>query len=550
MLAPQMDENLVIEKKSSWPFSRSKHKKVAMIEWPEEFVCPISKFLMADPVIITSGETYERQCIQIWLQQGNRYCFKSGATLASDSLTPNMALRSAIHAWCEKHRVPKPQSPTSEGAKEVVESSASRAARNNGNVSMTAPLSGDPTRAGFGSEPASSGSCNDVGRLGSHGNLATPFPPTTHNKQWSGNGNVQPQEQVGQSTWTSQESNGPLWKQRTHSYQSTASSVEFDRKANSPAEYIGNSGKEPSLLSSSYTDHNSSEWPNSPMQRYVHSASANILREHSDGAEPRGRTPLVLETTPSSYQIGEAGQSQEGVGIEEELLYKLRHRYAIEQEEAAAEVRRLTRNGDPTVDYRLFLCTPELLGALMPLLQSRYNGVQVNAVAAIMNLSLASENKVKIARAGAIPALIDVLKSRADEAQEHAAGALFSLALNDENKMAIGVLGAIPPLIHVLRIGSLAARRDAAMALYHLSFAHINRDKLIKAGAVQILLQLVQEESSDLVSRALLILSNLAAVQQGRSVICEGHGIAVFVGLIKEGPIREDPLMESNDPGM
>lgn len=542
MLAHQMDETLVIEKKSSWPFSRSKHKKGATLEWPEEFLCPITKSLMADPVIIASGETYERQCIQIWLQQGNRHCFKSGATLDNESLTPNMALRSAIHAWCEKRRVPKPQAPTFEGAKELVESSASRAARSNGNVSTTAPFSGNPARAGSGSEPASSGSCNAVCRLGFQGNLG--------NEQRSGNGNVQPQEQVGQSTWTSQKSIGPLWKRQTHSYQPTGSSVEFDRKKNSSTEYNGSSGKEPSLLSSSYTDHNSSEWPNSPGQRYVHSASANILREHSDGAEPRGRTPLVLETTPSSYQTGEAGQSEEGVGIAEELIYKLRHQHAIEQEEAAAEVRRLTRNGDPTVDYRLFLCTPELLGALMPLLQSRYSGVQVNAVAAIMNLSLASENKVKIARAGAIPALIDVLKSRPDEAQEHAAGALFSLALNDENKMAIGVLGAIPPLIHVLRIGSSAARQDAAMALYHLSFAHINRGKLIKAGAVVILLQLVQEESSDLVSRALLILSNLAAVQEGRSVICEGHGIAVFVSLIKEGLIREDPLMESNGPGM
>jgi hypothetical protein len=252
--------------------------------------------------------------------------------------------------------------------------------------------------------------------------------------------------------------------------------------------------------------------------------------ENSDAR--RDGIPLPLATTPSSYGISEAGEYGAAEGIEGELLYKLHHQHAVEQEEGAAEIRMLTRNTDPSVDYRATLCTPAVLEALVSLMQSRYSGVQSNAVAAIMNLSLSNENKMKIARAGAIPVLIEVLKTQCDAAQEHATGALFSLALSDENKMAIGVLGAIPPLIHVLRVGSQGARCDAAMALYQLSFAQINRGKLIKAGAVGILLRLLQEEGSDLVSRALLILSNLAVIPDGRSAICEGNGISVLVSLI------------------
>jgi hypothetical protein len=319
--------------------------------------------------------------------------------------------------------------------------------------------------------------------------------------------------------------------------------MEFDRR-NSSAEYYG------SNTSIGNADANSSsEWPPAAnMNRYVHSASAHTLRKDTSPTRTRGSTPLPLETTPSSYLADEAGENHQGSGIETELMSKLRHRHAIEQEEGAAEMRRLTRNTEAGVDYRLTLCTPELLGALVPLLLSRYGGVQINAVAAIMNLSLAHENKVKIARAGAIPALIDLLKNGSDAAQEHAAGALFSLALNDENKVVIGVLGAIPPLIHVLRGESPGGQRDAAMALYHLSFAAINRAKLIKAGVVPILLQVVQEESTDLVSRSLLILCNLAAVQEGRSAICEGHGIIVLVDLLSAG--RETPLAQSSGPGM
>jgi hypothetical protein len=35
---------------------------------PEELRCPISLQLMSDPVIVSSGQTYERVCIEKWFQ--------------------------------------------------------------------------------------------------------------------------------------------------------------------------------------------------------------------------------------------------------------------------------------------------------------------------------------------------------------------------------------------------------------------------------------------------------------------------------------------------
>ena len=555
-----------VEKKSSWLFSRSKNKKASSKEWPQEFVCPISKCLMADPVIVASGESYERRCIEIWLQQGNGHCFKTGVSLAHDSLTPNIALRSAIQTWCEKNKVAKPRVPTVESATELVERRAETAfvsgdgseprsqeypARPGLSSASARPGFGsDSARPGFGTDEALEG-YNGSSQTSSHGNseIYEEHSGISEN-QWSNGGEGEPSDQMGPAWTKCQDQNRPLWTRRQSGHRtrlssggSRDSSMEFDRR-NSSAEYYGSS------TSIGNADANSSsEWPPAAnMNRYVHSASGHALRADTGHTRTRGRTPLPLETTPSSYLADEAGENHEGGGIETELMHKLRHRHAIEQEEGAAEIRRLTRNTEAGVDYRLTLCTAELLGALVPLLLSRYGGVQINAVAALMNLSLAHENKVKIARAGAIPALIDLLKSRSDAAQEHAAGALFSLALNDDNKMAIGVLGAIPPLIHVLRGESPGGQRDAAMALYHLSCATINRTKLIKAGAVPILLQVVQEESPDLVSRGLLILCNLAAVQEGRSAICEGHGINVLVDLLSAG--RESPSAQSSGPGM
>jgi F-box/WD-40 domain protein 7 len=52
--------------------------------------------LMADPVMVATGHTYDRVCIERWLAQGNRTCPVTGMRLRHLELTPNFALRNAI----------------------------------------------------------------------------------------------------------------------------------------------------------------------------------------------------------------------------------------------------------------------------------------------------------------------------------------------------------------------------------------------------------------------------------------------------------------------
>lgn len=63
---------------------------------PSSFYCPISMELMNDPVMVATGHTYDRVCIERWLQQGNRTCPVTGMRLRHLELTPNFALRNAI----------------------------------------------------------------------------------------------------------------------------------------------------------------------------------------------------------------------------------------------------------------------------------------------------------------------------------------------------------------------------------------------------------------------------------------------------------------------
>ncbi|KAM3190394.1 hypothetical protein ACQJBY_068508 [Aegilops geniculata] len=72
---------------------------------PDDFLCPITLEIMTDPVIVASGQTYERRSIQKWLDSGDRTCPKTRQPLAHLSLAPNYALKNLILQWCDKHKV-------------------------------------------------------------------------------------------------------------------------------------------------------------------------------------------------------------------------------------------------------------------------------------------------------------------------------------------------------------------------------------------------------------------------------------------------------------
>ncbi|KAK7255866.1 hypothetical protein RIF29_29291 [Crotalaria pallida] len=76
---------------------------------PDEFRCPISLELMKDPVIICTGQTYERACIKKWLEAGHGTCPKTRQVLSSSFLIPNHGLYSLISNWCEANGVELPK---------------------------------------------------------------------------------------------------------------------------------------------------------------------------------------------------------------------------------------------------------------------------------------------------------------------------------------------------------------------------------------------------------------------------------------------------------
>ncbi|XP_057509772.1 U-box domain-containing protein 9-like [Actinidia eriantha] len=75
---------------------------------PEEFRCPISKEIMRDPVIVATGQTYDRPFIQRWLKAGHRTCPQTQQVLSHTLLTPNLLIREMISQWCKTHGIQLP----------------------------------------------------------------------------------------------------------------------------------------------------------------------------------------------------------------------------------------------------------------------------------------------------------------------------------------------------------------------------------------------------------------------------------------------------------
>ncbi|XP_068639290.1 LOW QUALITY PROTEIN: U-box domain-containing protein 15-like [Aristolochia californica] len=94
------------------PAVRKSLQKCPSLQIPSEFLCPISLEIMTDPVIVATGQTYERSSIQMWLESNHRTCPITRQPLAHLSLAPNYALRNLIQQWCEKNNVQLPEKKT------------------------------------------------------------------------------------------------------------------------------------------------------------------------------------------------------------------------------------------------------------------------------------------------------------------------------------------------------------------------------------------------------------------------------------------------------
>lgn len=114
----------------------------SIVSPPLEFLCPISSELMLDPVIISSGQTYERENIKNWFEQGNDTCPRTKIKLDNFAIIPNNAMKDLIEGWHKDHcmKSSRPDEVQSAKVKSVISQEKNGLGSESGSFSMSETL--------------------------------------------------------------------------------------------------------------------------------------------------------------------------------------------------------------------------------------------------------------------------------------------------------------------------------------------------------------------------------------------------------------------------
>ncbi|CAN0863856.1 U-box domain-containing protein 4 [Linum grandiflorum] len=533
-LVTRMHERLVVIKQS---------QSSSPVPIPPDFCCPLSLELMTDPVIVASGQTYERAFIKSWIELGLTVCPKTRHTLGHTNLIPNYTVKALIANWCDINKVKLPdpvktrQPITAEPTKSVSSSGFSPAGfLREGRSPIRSPIHPRSTSDSSLYGIVGNGQGHDIGAEERFGNSEESIIDSI----------VQPSASPSRMDVSdaSASASGPI----TNGTYSRGSSGD------------ASDSLEVSNHLTSYNSDTSGEVKAEPL---VVSAASNSSRAEPifsprfvDGARSRGQS-LWRQT-----QVKKLVEDLKSVSIDT-------------QREATEQLRLLAKHN---MDNRIVIANSEAITLLVNLLRSTDMKIQENAVTALLNLSINDNNKTAIADAEAIEPLIYVLETGSPEAKENSAATLLNLSINNANKTAIVEAEAIAPLIHVLETGSskgkensaatlfglavmeentvrigrsgaigplvdllgngtLRGKKNAATALFNLSMYYENKARVVAAGSVKHLVKLM-DPAAGMVDKAVAVLANLATIPEGRNAIGEQGGIPVLVEAVELGSAR------------
>lgn len=527
---------------------------------PSDFCCPLSLELMTDPVIVASGQTYERAFIKKWIDLGLFVCPKTRQTLAHTTLIPNYTVKALIANWCELNNVKLPDPtktvslnqpsplfvhadsnaprdshifPHTRGNQQIMPEST----RSTNSPAKNLVSSNNTREGGSPLHPHSTSETSYSGIAGNGPGLDTARISLTSSEDRFSNSEERSMELIGQPSMSKSIKEFPATidtsEQSSHIHNRTASASSVlsnlnlsQGDANETSELSNHSdasGEGKLESQPATTMRREPEFPSRVME--TRSRSQVIWRRPSERFVPR-----IVSTSGAETRADLSGIETQV----RKLVEDLKSTSLDTQREATAELRLLAKHN---MDNRMVIANCGAINILVDLLHSSEIKIQENAVTALLNLSINDNNKSAIANANAIEPLIHVLQTGSPEARENAAATLFSLSVIEDNKIKIGRSGAIGPLVDLLGNGTPRGKKDAATALFNLSIYHENKARIVQAGAVKHLVDLM-DPAAGMVDKAVAVLANLATIPDGRVAIGQENGIPVLVEVVELGSAR------------
>ncbi|XP_050363425.1 U-box domain-containing protein 3 [Argentina anserina] len=489
---------------------KSDHITASGFPVPPYFRCPLSSELMLDPVIVASGQTYERTAIQKWLDHGLIICPKTRHRLTHTNLIPNYTFKAMVESWCQENNIKHAKNPDCTNA--MTFSSPS------GHISPEGLIHTD-TQYHISSSNVISRSSVEVEKQ------RKDVSPRLSGE----NSNGCPRGEKGQAS-----PKQSYIHSRSESASSFVSSVDYMPPPSIKVSGISNKDEKDEFSGEITFEHPSACTPNKESGIFP---GLSGKKSHLSNAKAEVASWQDSPNYPNKQLLPFSCSESDGLTTTfhvMKLIEDLKSQLDEVQTMAAEELRLLAKHN---MDNRIIIGQ---CGAITPLLSLLYSDVKItqeHAVTALLNLSINEDNKAMIAEAGAIEPLIHVLKTGNDGAKENSAAALFSLSVLDEYKAKIGRSGAVMALVDLLCSGTLRGKKDAATALFNLSIFHENKARLVQAGAVKHLIELMDPDTG-MADKAVALLANLSTIAEGRLAIARGGGIPLLVELVESGSQR------------
>ncbi|CAL5203354.1 unnamed protein product [Lathyrus oleraceus] len=425
--------------KHRWKISfhrSSSHSKP--LQPPNEFLCPITGSIMSDPVVVSSGQTFERLSVQVCTDLKFSPVLEDGSRPDFSTIIPNLAIKKTILNWCDKSCTQHPHTPDYDSVEKLVREK----------IAVVAEAEKEePVRVS--EKELLNAVADNPPVIFSH--AATEVGPRVNHF----NSGSSSEESV--IIPSSPETPLPFTVRPTCFSPSSSSSFEIE---------VQN--------------------PNVPV-----SEEEEILLKKLKSKEVFEQEQGVLSLRSITRNREETRVSLCTPRILSSLRSLIESRYVVVQVNAVASLVNLSLEKS----NKMRIVRSGFVPFLIDVLKGGSSESQEHAAGAIFSLALDDDNKMAIGVLGALQPLMHAMRSESERTRHDSALALYHLTLVQSNRVKLVKLGVVSTLISMVMTGTMASR--VLLILCNLAMCVEGRTAMLDANAVECLVSLLRGNELD-----------------------------------------------------
>jgi len=411
---------------------------------PPEYVCAICGSLISDPVVVGSGHTFDRLCVQVCRDLRFTPTLPDGTRPDLSTQIPNLALQSSIPKWCSQNGVALPAVKDYAAVEKIVRH-----------------LVGEERE-----DEVKKGLIRPSERFLIEAVKDKPDPDVSH-----------------------------AVTELTHRVNRFDSSTSSDESvivgAASPYTPLPFTTKPACWSSSSFPNSSSSE---TLISDEILNANPNCSEEEQFIAKFKSFDPFEQEQ--GAIALRKVTRTNENARIElctSRLLLALRSLLISSYEKVQTNAIAALVNLSLEKPNKIKIMRSGIVPNVVDLLKSRSPEAQEHAAGAIFSLSLEDDNKTAIGVLGALQPLMHCLiRSESERTRSDSALALYHLSLVHSNRVKLVKLNAVPSLLAALRSEKEAVSGRVVLVLCQLAASADGKAAMLDCNAVEHLVAMLR----------------------------------------------------------